>query len=257
MYTNNMTKLITKIERRLGTRQMNLPEYLQKQHWADIITEDTLVTFSRYIPHKIDYTVEPINSKIGDSEWYLLDENIFTSDVKILGVRDVKWSDFTNSTSMGVTNGGFGMYDWYANPFDLGELALTQVNADMLSLFNSGIYVEFQPPNKIKLTDSANQSAVGRVYPFKVEVLIEHSSNLTTIAPTKMEIFEELAISDIASWLYGELKYFDQLETVLSTIDLKMDELREYKDKRENVISELKEGYVSAGNDNQPIMYTV
>ena len=62
---------------------------------------------------------------------------------------------------------------------------------------------------------------------------------------------------DIASWLYGELKYFDQLDTVLSTIDLKMDELREYRDRRENVMDKIKESYVSAGNDNQPIMYTV
>ena len=35
MYTNNMTNLLNKIERRLGTRQMHLPEYLQKQHWAE------------------------------------------------------------------------------------------------------------------------------------------------------------------------------------------------------------------------------
>ena len=62
---------------------------------------------------------------------------------------------------------------------------------------------------------------------------------------------------DIAGWLYGELKYFDQLDTVLSTIDLKMDELREYRDRRENVIDKIRESYVSAGNDNQPIMYTV
>lgn len=257
MYTNNMTNLLNKIERRLGTRQMHLPEFLEKQHWAEIIETDTIVTFSRYIPNKIEYIVDPFKCKVPGTDWYLLDEKVFTSDVKILGVRDIKWGDFTNSTAMGVCCNGFGLYDWYANPFDLTELALTQVNADMLSLFNNGIFVDFEPPNRIKLTDSANQNAVGRTTPFKIEVLIEHSPNLTTIAPTKMEIFEELAMCDIAGWLYGELKYFDQLDTVLSTIDLKMDELREYRDRRENVMDKIRESYVSAGNDNQPIMYTV
>ena len=35
---NEMTKLLNKIERRLGTSQMNLPDYLSKDVWArDVI----------------------------------------------------------------------------------------------------------------------------------------------------------------------------------------------------------------------------
>ena len=36
-YANNMTLLLNKIERRLGTKPLNLPEEIQKDKWADII----------------------------------------------------------------------------------------------------------------------------------------------------------------------------------------------------------------------------
>ena len=50
---NEMTKLLNKIERRLGTSQMNLPDYLSKDVWArDVICNETLDTFSRYFPIK-------------------------------------------------------------------------------------------------------------------------------------------------------------------------------------------------------------
>ena len=45
-FANNMTKLLNKIERRLGTRPLNLPEHLQKDKWVDVIKEETLVTYS-------------------------------------------------------------------------------------------------------------------------------------------------------------------------------------------------------------------
>ena len=32
---NDMTKLINKIERRLGTKALNLPDYLQKNTWPE------------------------------------------------------------------------------------------------------------------------------------------------------------------------------------------------------------------------------
>ena len=51
MISNRMNKLLDKLERRLGTRQLNLPDYLQKNKWAeDVIQNETLDTFSRFFP---------------------------------------------------------------------------------------------------------------------------------------------------------------------------------------------------------------
>ena len=51
---NDMSLLLTKIERRLGLTPLMdaLPGDIKKDKWADIIMQDTLVTFSRYYPHK-------------------------------------------------------------------------------------------------------------------------------------------------------------------------------------------------------------
>ena len=52
MPANRMTALLDKLERRLGTRQLNLPDYLKKDKWAtEVIENETLDTFSRYFPN--------------------------------------------------------------------------------------------------------------------------------------------------------------------------------------------------------------
>ena len=72
-----------------------------------------------------------------------------------------------------------------------------------------------------------------------------------------METFEALAQADIALYLSRYLSRYDQLETVYAQIDLKLGDLENEASKRDDIINTLKEGYVSAANKNQPIMFTV
>jgi hypothetical protein len=78
-----------------------------------------------------------------------------------------------------------------------------------------------------------------------------------TIEPTKMETFEDLAVADVASFLYEELKYYDGVETVFAGTDVKIGDLQNKADKRADVIQYLKDTYVSPANKNQPIMYCI
>ena len=50
---NQMTKLLNKIERRLGLQVITLPEKINKDSWHTVIEEDTIPEFSRYFPNKI------------------------------------------------------------------------------------------------------------------------------------------------------------------------------------------------------------
>ena len=72
-----------------------------------------------------------------------------------------------------------------------------------------------------------------------------------------METFEALAQADIANFLKANLKYVDGLETVYVNIDLKLSELEQEASKRETIIEEIKNSYVSASNDNIPYILTV
>ena len=53
------------------------------------------------------------------------------------------------------------------------------------------------------------------------------------------------------------LRYYDNLETIYVNIDLKLSELQEQANKRDNIIEDIKNSYVSASNSNIPYIWTV
>lgn len=252
---NKMTDLLDKIERRLGTKILNLPKQLSKEEWVTIIEKDTIPTFSRYLPNAIKVLV---NTKETDSEGYSWVDDNLPDSVKIIGIRDIDWSSFGVINGGSRTPAGFGIYDMWSSQYGLDEIGLLQARADVSSFYNTAIYPEYKYPNKIRFKTSAGTAAINFQYDtVPVTLLVEHSKDLSTIAPSKMEIFENLATADVASFLYESLKYFDNLETVFANIDIKIDSLKERADRREDIINELKDGYVSAANSNQPLLFTV
>lgn len=256
-YANDMTRLLNKIENRLGLKPINLPEDIKKDKWAsEVIENDTLVTFSRYFPRQFNYEVIPNQHPKRDG-WYLLDEDTISPDTKILGIRDINWSDFSQDSLMYHQNMGYGVYDYLSQSYGVEDVGLAQMRADHMSLFNNGIYIDFEPPNKFRL-QSCTGADLGRTLGrFHMLILLEHRSDLTTISPTQMETFEALAQADIALFLYRYLAHYDQLETVYSQIDLKLQELENEGNKRDEIMNTIKEGYVSAANANQPYILTV
>ena len=252
-YSNNMSKLLDKIERRLGTRPMNLPDFLQKDKWAEVIKSDTLDTFSRYFPHKIRFTINSTTCKKKNG-YYLIDEEKFPG-IEILGVRDIAWE--TLGGTINSLAGPYGMYDFTLPGMNLGDVLNVQMAADQVSLLNTGIYVEYEQPNKLVLKNAENLNVSNSINSFDVDLFIKHSDNLNTIAPTKMEVFEDLAKVDVATFLFQELKYFDGLDTVYGNIDLKMSELENQASRRPEIIDLLNNSYVSAANDNQPMLMTI
>jgi len=256
-FSNNMTSLLTKAENRLGVKLLNLPEPLSKQKWAsEVIIPDTLTTFSRYFPNQIEYQITQSHPK--KDGWYYIDES-FIEGVEILGVRDLSWTDMGHDSLYYQEEMGYGMVDYLSQStgFSMEDIAMVQMKADFSSLFNNKIYVEFVPPNKFAIK-GVNNADIGRgLKKFKVLLLIKHADTLMTITPTKMEIFEKLAISDIAIYLYNNLKYYDELQTVYASIQLKLDDIKSKADERDSIIQELKDSYVSAANDYAPMILTV
>jgi len=249
-----MTDLIDKVERRLGTKPLNLPKEISKDTWAkQVIIPDSIATFSRYFPNKFMAIIQTCNKK---GEYYLIDEDLCES-LDIIGIRDINWHKFSRMSPAHQLGTGYGTYDFLSSNYDLDDIALAQMQADHTSLFNNGIYPEFKPPNMIKLTTVIGVDIARTMTSFPIDLLIKHSDNLMTISPTKMELFERLSISDVASFLFEYLKHYDGLETVFANVDLKLSTLESKANERPDIIQEFKDGYVSAANDNQPIMFTV
>lgn len=252
---NQMTKLLNKCERRLGTKVLNLPEHLTKDKWVEVVTEETLDTFSRYFPRAITIPIPTKSPR--DKEGYYYIDNEIPDNIEILGVKDIDWNLFAQDSIKLQQSQGYGIYDFLSNNYGLDDAMLIQMRADHLSLFNNGLYVDYKYPNRIKIVSVTGAEVCRDLATIPIIMLVKHSENLMTISPTKMETFEALAQADIAKFLFSELKYFDGLDTVYANIDLKLSDLENEANKRDDIISILKEGYVTAANDDQPIIYTV
>lgn len=249
---NQMTLLLNKIERRLGLAVLNLPEHLSKDHWADVIIEDTIPTFSRYFPYKITTIIDNTCEKDG---FFFIDKDV-PEGCKILGVKDIDWQSYRCDPRFDRYGINFATYDFISRDYGIDDVAFSQTAADFMSLFNLGIYLEFIMPNKIRLV-SVNGSPVSRYRPFPLEIFIEHPANLMTISPTMMETFEALAQSDVATFIYQQLKYFDDFDTTYAQLQLKMDTLQSWAERREDLVNKLDEAHTSTANDAQPAILTV
>lgn len=255
MLSNRMSALLNKLERRLGTRQLKLPEYLAKDKWAtEVIENETLDTFSRYFPNSMRIQLDLSQRNRGG--YYLLDEYV-PENVTIIGVRDIDWGLFSKDSLRMQEAMGYGTYDFMTNGYGLDDIALLQMRADHMSLFNNQIFIEFKPPNMVKLSTVTGADITRGMSSFPIEIFIKHAPNLMTIPPTMTEIFEELAEADVAKFLYEELKYYDGLETVYANIDLKMSDLENKASKRDDIVQRLDESHVSAANTHQPLIFTI
>jgi hypothetical protein len=241
---NQMTLLVNKIERRLGLSVLTLPDKIAKNSWHIIIEEETIPTFSRYFPYKITTIIDNTCEKDG---FYFIDKDV-PEGCKILGVKDVDWQSYRCDPRFDRYGINFSTYDFIARDYSVDDVALSQVSADFMSLFNLNIYIEFEYPNKIKLV-SVNGSPVSRHRPFPLQIYIEHPANLMTISPTMMETFERLAMADVATAIYQQLKYYDNAETVYANLDLKLEDLRSWSEKREDIVKELDDAHVSTANE--------
>ena len=111
--SNDMTLLINKIERRLGLIPLSphLPKELSKEAWADIIKEDTMVTFSRYYYNKMRFTVNEetcVKRRENGKEVYYIKEE-YLGGAKLLGVEDIDWMD-SSADNLGLSQtAGYGL----------------------------------------------------------------------------------------------------------------------------------------------------
>ena len=250
---NRMEKILNKAERRLGLSVINLPEQLCKEKWVDVIIEDSLPTFSRYFPYMIVTTID-VNYR-DENGYFYIDKDI-PEGVEIIGVKDIDWSSYRADSGIIKNNINYGTWDFVAAEYGADDIAMSQARTDYCSLFNLGIYIQEIPPNKIKLV-SVNGSPVNEYVNWPLVVFIEQPSNLLGISPTMMETFEQLCFADIAAYLYENLKWFDNLDTVFGTLDLKLDKLQEWENKREDIVNKLDEAHVSTANEHQTMIMTV
>ena len=259
---NDMTDLLDKIENRLGLIPLtpHLPKGMQKEDWADrVIMKDSIVTFSRFFPYRFPLV---INENTCDKKkernvvWYYIKDEILQG-TKLLGLKDIDWTD-TSAANSSLANGSIGTYYYPAAApcidATFESMMALQFAADTASLYNRGITIDFQYPNRFSLKGLGNANY--DLDSFVIILLVEHRS-LSTISPTKMETFESLCQADIAKFLYNNLRYYDGMDTAYVNLDLKLSELQDVANQRDSIIEKMDEAHVQAANDEAPLIWTV
>lgn len=257
---NNLSMLLDRIELELGTRGLNLPEEVKKNKWADSngpLALMTLPDFSDLFPHKISVDISTAPMKNG---WYILDEAVgIGPEIKIIGVRDIDWDRFMSAEGSAYGGGGYGLYLPACNEFGADDIMLSAASAILSSAYSSATttYVVFNEPNMIRLESSLGVPVSRANYPYPIDIFVEHPMNLCTIPVSQRKAFFDLAVCDVAVFLYEFLKYYEGTEMIFANTDLKLDTIKTKADERPNVYEMLKEAHVSAANKNQPLMIAI
>lgn len=255
-YQNNISKLVDKIERRLGLLPLtpHLPKEYGKDAWAEVIKDDTLLSYSRYLPRKFSFKVTNKTAPKKNG-WYYIDED-FVGNSPILGVGDIDWTMFGNRSIGLAQTFGYGVADaGIAQNFTLDDVMGLKNRADFASIFSNQVIPEFEPPNRIRLVAAGNHDVT--VGDFNIILYLKHLESLVSIPATAMEWFEQLAQADVAGFLANNLKYWDGMETVFTSIDLKLSNLENEYSKRDNVLDYLMQNYVSASNKAIPFIMSI
>lgn len=258
MSMNKMDDLLNKIERRLRTRPLMLPDVVKKDKWVEgTIIPDSIASYSRYFPHMVRIMIDT-NDKSKKRDGYFLIDTRLVGGAEILGVKDIAWDVYGKEDAL-AQQSSLGYYDYMSayNNYSMDDVMLLAARADMTSVFNNSIFVDFKEPNMIRLQSVTTGDITGGLGCIPLDVFINHPPNLMTIEPTKMEVFENLCTSDVANFILTELQNYKDLETVFAGVNIDLSTLDRWADRREDFINELKESYVSPSNKNQPIMYCV
>lgn len=76
---------------------------------------------------------------------------------------------------------------------------------------------------------------------YTVRVSVMHDESLSTIPDTAMMTFRELATYDLGAYMYNIIKRKDKMDVGNGTIDLKIDDLSDYANRKKDLIKDLTE----------------
>ena len=188
---------------------------LSKADLLQCLTEETLVTLSIYVPRTAIVEVDTQLHQLENGVYFL------QTPEKIIKVAKM----FMNA----------GYYGDYANdPYAQTNIIDRQLAANMASAVMIEPTFEWKPPNLIEIFP---KNLINRK--FSVEIFCAHPPHLQTIPLGVREVLRDLFLSDLARDLLGIRGYFQSISSNIAEINLNMERLTTWADKRDTIIEKL------------------
>ncbi len=221
----NKSLLLGKIKRKLGIFLLKLP--IDDKDLLTIIDEDTIPTYSIYFPQELKIKITEDDRVPGLINTFFIDERHIGSGVNLIDIELIHGSYNPVSTAM-------------FRPRSVADIISLQTHLDITSALGDPVAYKYYPPNKIEIVGGRN--AMGMFY---ADVLLTHNKKLTSIRPSQIDSFSKLATIDIKSFLYQNLKHFDQIETSFGAINLKIDEWANADNERDDLLNVWNDKYLA------------
>jgi hypothetical protein len=188
------------------------------QDILNCIDQETLPTLSIYMPHYQDLVVNVDTDRLNNRDGVY---QLNTGSERVLRVHRAR---------EGV--GAFGAFPY--DPLLFGDILDRQLVADRQSASELSLTWDFKPPNIIEFFPKGLQYS--QIF---VECACVHPLHLRTIPMTAREVFRNLMLADMATAVLYNRQYFQNIQSVFGELNLNLDELRKYADKRDEIIEKL------------------
>jgi len=229
----NPTLLLRYLKRRLGASHKPIP--LSDEDIMATIYEESLYTFSNYFPFMYDIIINCNTDKVPDPEKscvYFLNSD----GLEILGVAKT----FRSEGVLGERYPYLGS----SNVFDI------QMQTDLISMVSIPETFEFIPPNKVELFPKY-------IYSDKLLCRIKciHPQHLGTIPISLRNEFFKLAEYDTKMALFEILKNYDSINTAFGNLELKIENLEQAEDKRDQLLEVWDQRFLREANRKKIYVY--
>lgn len=235
----NMSRLITRIKRKLGLYSIALPLENPDEFIRSIIEDTTIPVFSQYnaVYERVRFNLHNLEKleQRANYETYLLPD-IF-SNRELLYVSDVMYDEATIS-GIGYWGGGVPLMSGSFVNQSMAANAGMALSSRMIPK----VTFKYEHPRKITLWNVLSSTHL------VFELAFAHDKSLASIPPTAEESFFELASLDVGEALYNTMKHYNEIDSPYGKINLKIDDLQQCASDRKQLLNEWDDRYHLDGN---------
>ena len=211
------SEFLTMLKEDIGIKDIPLP--VDDNELTKRIYHSSLKEFSVRYPRLQEIKLTPDdcisrdNIEFNGSATYQIPKEYY-QDSEILSVLDIDAA----TRSGGVASMYYpSIVSWSADSL-ISSIADIKMASSMGTMMAHSPTFRFFPPDKLVIYDGWFNSS------YCVEIALMHDLNLTTIPPTALTHFRQLAVLDLKWYLYNKLKRKENLDVGIGNINLKIDD---------------------------------
>ena len=224
----------------MGIYGINIPIENPDDYIRETIEIFTIPTFSQFQPYYThlhvstdDLQKDPTNYFGGrdsvDRTAYLLPE---FKNQKLMFVENVKYDNSGTLNYDGVAGYALGGLLPYNNSSLMQQMMLGNATSKLYDQMYPKLTWDFEEPNRLVIYNKIVSNSLD------ITLAFQHQKNLATIPKTAEESFFKLALCDCEINFYELAKHWDNMETALGNINLKIENWQDAESRRQAIIDE-------------------